>query len=41
MLGNITQARASKLCAIGVEALDNSERYRVMATEFMEKYKAS
>lgn len=41
VMGNITQSRASRLCSIGVEALEVNERYRVMAEEFMEKYKAA
>lgn len=41
-LGNITQSRASKLCSMGADALQGDDnRYRQMALEFIEKYKAA
>jgi len=41
VIGNITQSRASKLCSIGVEALNNNERYREIASEFIQLYKST
>lgn len=41
ILGNITQSRVSKLCAMGLEVIDKEEKYKDIIPEFIEKYKAA
>jgi hypothetical protein len=40
MLGNITQARVSRLCSIAVDVMGRDEGYRTIITDFIEKFAA-
>lgn len=41
ILGNITEARVSKLCSIGLELIEQEEKYKNLIPEFIGKYKAA
>lgn len=41
ILGNITQARVSKLCSMGLDIISNNKKYDGIIKEFIERYDAS
>jgi hypothetical protein len=40
LLGNITQARVSRLCSIAVDVMNKDEKYRTMITDFIVRFAA-
>jgi hypothetical protein len=40
-MGNITQGGVSRLCAIGIKLIQEDEKYRNIAHDFIENFKAS
>lgn len=40
-VGGITQSRASKLCSMGIDNVQSSEKYRAMVTDLIKKCRAS
>lgn len=41
ILGNITEARVSKLCSMGLETIEMDEKYKNIISEFLKEYRAA